>query len=455
MRRTGDHAVVLGAGVAGLLAARVLTETYERVTVLDRDLLPDTAEPRRGVPQGRHAHNLLPSGAAVIGELFPGLLDELEAGGTPVVRDLAEIRFCPGGHLLRLQGRFAGPPLYQPSRPHLEGRLRARVRELPGVRVLDRCEVTGLAATPRRDRVTGVRTARGGGEILGADLVVDATGRGGRTPAWLAELGWAGPPEERLAVDVLYATRHLRLPPDAPALKVVGFGARPDRPTGFVLFAQEGDRWVLTAFGYGAHHPPTDPEGMLAFVGTVAPPDVFAAIRAAEPLDDVVTHRFPANIRRRYDRMRQFPAGLLVVGDAVCSSNPAYALGMSVAALQAGALRDTLARGDRNLARRFFRAAAVPTGRAWQAAVGADLRLPSVPEPRPLPARLVGAYVERALTAAEHDPVVAERFLRVAALLDPFPRLLRPPTVVRVLRGARVPAAAATAPGAPVVPVGR
>ena len=451
MNGTGERAVVIGAGLGGLLAAGVLADRFERVTVIERDALPAADEPRRAVPQGRHCHTLLPSGQLCLEQLLPGILGELVADGAPTYRAMGELRCVAGGH--QLARGDSGRQALLASRPFLEGHVRRRLAQLPNVALEDRCDAVGLLGDQRHDRIAGVRLLRraagSAAEELPADLVVVATGRGARLPAWLEELGYPRPAEQRLDIDIAYATIPLRLPAGAlGADKLVLVFARPELPRGLFLFAEEHDRWRLSAYGYGGHHPPTDPDGFLDFVASVAPPDVTAAVRAAEPLDPVVAHRIPADLRRRYERLRRLPGGLLPFGDALCAFNPVYGQGMTVAAREALALRDCLAAGPDGLQRRFLRAAARTIDDAWTLATGADLAQPTVAGPRPARVRLVNAYLRRLHAAAERDPALALAFINVVAMIDRPQRLLRPGPAARVLAasllGPRRPAAPAT-----------
>jgi 2-polyprenyl-6-methoxyphenol hydroxylase-like FAD-dependent oxidoreductase len=444
-RQIGDRAVVLGASMAGLLAARVLADTYGQVTVLDRDQLPQAPTHRRGVPQGRHLHALLARGQQALEELFPGLTAELVARGVPAGDVLGNGRWYLNGH--RLRQTRTGLVALCASRPVLEGHIRARVRALPNVRFVDRCDVVGLATTTDARHVTGARVLRRAGdsaeETLDADLVVDATGRGSRTPLWLEALGYARPAKEQVRIGLGYATRTYRRPPDALGDDLgVLHGTTPEHPRGGALLLVEGDRWMVTLAGVLGDHPPTDPDGFLAFAQTLRFPDIYQAIRAAEPLDDPVGFRFPASVRHRYERLHRFPDGLLVVGDAVASFNPIYGQGMSVAAAEALVLRRHLERGSAPQPRRWFHDLARVVDVPWDIAAGGDLVFPGVQGRRTAKVRLVNAYLARLHAAAAHDADLAGAFLRVAGLVAPPQSLLGPGIVLRVLRARLHPPAA-------------
>jgi 2-polyprenyl-6-methoxyphenol hydroxylase-like FAD-dependent oxidoreductase len=433
--------MVLGASMSGLLAARVLSDFYETVTVVERDVLPDGPANRRGVPQDSHAHLLLTRGAQILAELFPGFLEELVADGVPVWDDgdLSKLYVSVGGHRLNRDGHLRRPLRdYHPSRVLLEDRVRRRVFAIPNVTILDGREVVELTSTTERDRVTGAVVADRATEersALTAALVVDATGRGSRTPVFLDRLGYGRPHEDVLGVRISYTSQLLHLPRGRMPADVVGAFPEPHRPTAFALIGNEGDRSVLSVGLLGERGPAEQYSEMLSFLAKFAPADVMDALRAAKPIGKGSTYHVPSNRWRRYDKMRQTPEGLLVVGDAFCGFNPIYGQGMTIAALEAIALRDCLRQGRSDLPRRFFHAAAKKIRVAWQTAVSSDLGLPGVTGSRPLGMRLTSAYLNRVLTAAESDPAVTEQFIRVNGMIDPPARLFRPAMVFRVVKG--------------------
>jgi 2-polyprenyl-6-methoxyphenol hydroxylase-like FAD-dependent oxidoreductase len=437
----GERAVVLGASMGGLLAARVLADFYQTVTLVERDVLPDEPANRRGVPQGRHVHALLARGAQTLGELFPGILDELVDDGAPVWDDgeLSKLYTSFSGHLMLRSGKAAVDPkayaMYMPSRPFLECHIRRRLQAIENVTVIGGHDVAELTSTADRKRVAGVRVIgrdRGDEQELAADLVVDAMGRAAHTPAFLESLGYGRPVEDHIVTHTTYVSQLLRIPPGTLKEQLALISPAPGRPTGMFLVGYENDTWIFTVFGMAGHEPPRDLVGMLSFAQGYAPAHLLAAVRAGVPIAPVVQHRLPSSQWRRYDKMRRFPDGLLVTGDAMCSFNPIYGQGMSVAAMDAVALREALRRGVADLPRRYFRAAAKSIGVAWGLGAGSDLAFPEVEGRRTPSMRLTNRFANWVLTASESDAVVGGQFFKVTGLVDPPARLLRPSFIYRV-----------------------
>ena len=441
MPMLGERAIVLGASMGGLLAARVLAESYQTVTVVERDVLPADPVSRRGVPQGRLIHALLARGAQILDELFPGLLNELVADGAKRWDgDYAKLWFSVGGHQFLRVGRTPDPhsmPFYFQSRPFVEWHVLQRMRDIPNVTILEHHDVVGLTSTADRSRVTGVEAVDRDNQhrtTLSANLVVDATGRGSRAPVFLEQLGYGRPAEDEVIVQLAYACQPVRIAPGAITEDFMAIMPEPGRPKMFAAVGYENDTAMFAVGAMAGLEPPGTTNEMLAFAADVAPPGVLAAFADAEPLGEVAHYRVPSNRWRRYDKMRRLPAGLIVLGDAVCSFNPIYGQGMTVAAIEALVLRECLRRGDKDLPRRFFGASAKKVRIAWQTAAGSDLALPEVKGKAPLSMRLSNAYLDRVMTAAESDPTVTLSFLRVMGMMDSPARLFLPRFVFRVFR---------------------
>jgi 2-polyprenyl-6-methoxyphenol hydroxylase-like FAD-dependent oxidoreductase len=432
-KNSRDHAVVIGGSIAGLCAARVLSDCYSRVTVYERDELPGAPANRAAVPQDRHLHMLMARGAAEFDDLFPGLLEDMVAAGVPILENRPDcIHLGAAGHVLgtghTLRDEFTA---YVPSRPHLEWQLRRRVQDIDNVEMARRS-----VAEPRydraRQRVTGVLLDpqdRGEQEFVPADLVVDAAGRGTRLPVWLEQWGFERPVEATIDIGIHYASHQFRMPEGVIAEKVVVAGASHDESLGLGMLHYEDRVWVLTTFGVADAKPPRTFPEMLALAGKLLPAHFNAALAQAEPFGEPAYHAFPASRWRRYHKLDRFPAGIVPFGDAVASFNPTFGQGMTMTSLQAGHLRRALQSND--LARELNRATAKTTYPVWIMNAIGDMTFHHAQTKGGAPWwwRPSGALFDQFLGAAETDPVLAEWFLRRFSLLDSL-YMVPPPRIV-------------------------
>ena len=431
----GGHAIVVGAGTTGLAAAAAAARHFNRVTVIDRDELPSGPQWRKGVPQSCHLHVLLRRGEEIFNELLPGLSDALIAQGAQRLdmgRDTNY--FHSSGWKLRFD---SGVTMMSQSKGLLEWTIRQHVLGIDAVTIRDRTSLTGLCSDGTR--ITGVKL--GDGTELAADLVIDASGRGSRTPARLAGLGFGTVPTSELAIELSYSTRIYRRPADADDWQLlIVHPMHPDTRLGAIQ-AVEGDRWVVTLAGWNGAQVPADEKGFVEFARTLVSPALYEAIANAEPIDEIRRWRFPANRRRHYEKLDAMPDGLVVIGDAVNSFSPIYGQGMTQGATGARILDECLALQPREsgsvsvdgLSRRFHARYAEFAARCWSMATTDDFAaMPGAPG-RPWWSSLASWYLLQVQRLTFSDPLVALRFLEVMHMLKPLSWLMTPAVVVRVL----------------------
>lgn len=446
----GEHAVIIGGSLAGLLAARVLSGYFKRVTLIERDQVAKQAEPRKGVPQSNHVHGLLLAGRRVLENLFPDLTPALVTEGATIAdmgRDLRwnhfdvwKVRFDSG-----VEGLFM-------SRPLLELHVAQRVRALPNVEIVE-AEVQALGLDERGTHAKGVtvRSAAKGEFGIDGDLIVDASGRGSQLPHWLERLGRQAPRVSSVSANVHYSSRLYRATYGKRDWKALLVSPNAPRKRLAAIFPVEGNRWLVTLGSRDDDIPPRSEEGFLDFARSLPVPDIYEALASAEPLTPIVTYRFSKNLRRHYESLPSLPHGLLVIGDAFCSFNPVYGQGMSVAALEAAALdevmRERAGYDPAATPARFHKKVAGIADVVWRITTGEDFRFAETVGARPSGTALLHWYTGRLHKRCGDDASLALTFFRVMHLVDSPMKLFHPRIIARVIGPRRAGLAQGAIPG--------
>jgi len=441
-RKIGKQAVVIGAGMAGLAAAGAVADYFERVIVLERDRLPNQAVPRSGAPQSRHLHGLLPGGERALTDLFPHFARGLVDAGSVPLRMPSEVRAeIPG--VGPLPSRDFGWFFYGASRPLIELVTRRQTERLTNLTVRSQRRVLEITATPDGAMVTGVRceSADGRQEILAADLVVDASGRGGPTLALLRSSGQPAPDEIVIGVDLHYTTTTFVIPQDAPTdWRGIAFHPHaPESSRGGYMLPIEGNRWVLTLTGRLGERPPAEPDGFMDYARRLETQTIYNAIKHADRRGGFERYAYPASTWRRFDRLSAFPDGLVPIGDSICRFNPVYGQGMSVAAQEARLLnhllkgRATKADPLAGLALAFFSESLPLVEAPWNMSAVPDLVYPETRGERPPDFESRLKYNGALIRTAMHDADVHRLLTEVQQLLKP-PSVLQDPAVDRLVQ---------------------
>lgn len=441
------HAIVIGGSMAGMCAARILADHFEKVTIVDRDHYPEGAFERSGVPQSRHVHVLLARGRLELENLFPGFEQ------TVLARGALDTDFGWDFAALRVNGwaprEKQGIHLLHGSRVLLEAVVREKLRKHDNVEFIEGARITGLITSDDRSRVLGIKTISSDdrettGELR-AGFVVDASGRSSKAPNWLQDLGLPAPEEIVVDSHSGYASRWFQAvaPEQRPRdwwWKAAWIDPKPgENPYAGVLFPVENNRWVITVAGIGRSYPPNDEAGFMDILTKLRSPLLAEAVKYAEPISEVYSHRSMANRWRRYDKWPARLAGFVALGDAACAFNPVYGQGMTTGALSALTLRDTIAKfgtDHAELAGKFYAAQAELQKAPWGMATGADFAVPGVEGHRPISSRIFDPIFGLIMAYSMDDPVVRMAVGKVIHMLRPASDLVAPALLGRAVLNA-------------------
>lgn len=441
------RAVVIGGSIAGLTAARVLSDHFDKVTVIERGPMADGIEFPKGVPQSRHPHVLLIRGERILEGHFPGFKQDLIDGGAKAMnfgRDL-KMRF-PGGWLPHYETQLEGVAA---SRKLIDFTVYQHVSKISNVDFKPNSEVVSICTDDDNQRAIGVQIYNredGRVEDVPAELVVDASGRNSKAPHWFAQLGYDAPEDQVVNAFPGYATRIYEIPEnfDRGWKSLYIMPNPPEVSRGAIIVPMEGGYWHVTLIGMNRDNPPTDEAGFMEFARSLVSSDVYDAITAAKPVSPIWGYRRAENRMRRYDKLEKYLEGFIATGDAVYALNPVYGQGMTLASIASTILDQCLTEqaaageGDdfSGMAEKFQKLLSKELVMPWQTATNEDMRWPETEGKQELdPAsKFIGRYFNLVLQAMPHSVKVTDAFFHVQNMIKPPTILMHPVIMFTVLK---------------------
>jgi len=439
-RIKGQKAIVIGGSVAGMFAARTLADFYEKIIVIEKDERSDTYSTRKGVPQGAHGHVLLKSGEEILERMFPGILDEMRQNGS-FESDFAE-NVSWFHHGCSKVNYHSGVSITQQSRPFLEGHIQRKLEKLSNIEFIYNCKVKKLLLNAQKE-IKGIQAQYSDGSLVefDTDLVIDASGPASLTPRWLEEWGFKVPDKTEVKIDLFYASMIFKeLSPCARDWhSLLVYPNPPDMDRGGSISPIEGDRYHVMLLGYGDNSPPRDLTDFLQYAKSLDQPYVFEAIKNGVADSGIQVYRFPALQRYHYEKLSEFPPGLLIFGDAFCRLDPLFAQGMSIAAKEAELLRKMLRKYDnkKRLTLHFHRQTSRIIDVPWLIALTEDFRFRSTSGKKPMGLSFLQWYVKKVVYACEHNKDVYGQFMKVLHLKAHPASLFKPNLFAGVLNPSR------------------
>jgi flavin-dependent dehydrogenase len=434
----GERAIVVGGGIAGLSAARAVSDRFRQVVILDRDELPDSVTPRPGVPQGKHPHGLLVGGLKALEQLFPGFGDELrKAGAVPINRGFDFLYELPGqDHWPRIK---LDHPTYSMTRPLLERTLRRQVERLENVKVRGGCRVLSIIGEAGAGAATDIcyRTPEGKLETLQSDLIVDASGNGSLTLEFLKASRRRSPAEESVGVNMHFSSGLFDRVDIRDNYKIAyTLPNAPEESRGGLIMPAENDTYQVVMIGRGEEIPPIEESEYRSYARKLWTPTIYNAIKNANLLTEIAPNSLHQSRWRHFAKVSDFPRGLLPIGDAICRFNPVHGQGMSVAARQGNLLFDLLGRFNSDLlstlASDFLTKAEDLIADPWAMSAVPDFVYPETTGVRPKNLEESLNFQKGLGRLAARDADVFELLMDVRHLLRPLNALDDPSIVSRV-----------------------